>query len=235
MAGIPEMPRTIRAVLFDAGDVLYRRRRKTWLVGAFFERQGLPAPDYAGPELVRLKRAAHAGEITREQFFDAVLTSCGAAFSDGLRQEAHAVLDEAQGQVDFFPGVPETLHRLKAAGLRLGIVTNTFDSTETKRRWFSRVGIQDLWDSFATSCELKLLKPNPGIYLAALAPLDVYPVEAAFVGHSQSELVGAKRVGMTTVAFNRDDASVEGDIVIDVFDELPDSLAVFPSLVRAST
>src|SRR5829696_8264782 len=97
------------------------------------------------------------------------------------------------------PGVPSSLRlkarstfspaspKLKQAGLRLGIVTNTFDATATKLEWFRRVGIDTIWDSFATSCELKLMKPRPGIYLAALAPLDLYPSQAAFVGHAQEE------------------------------------------------
>jgi FMN phosphatase YigB (HAD superfamily) len=68
------------------------------------------------------------------------------------------------------------------------------------------------------------MKPRPGIYLAALAPLDLYPWQAAFVGHAQEELQGAKALGLTTIAFNRDSDMVTADYIIDGFDEVADLL-----------
>lgn len=135
-------------------------------------------------------------------------------------------MDEDQRDIVFFEGVAETLHRLKALGLRLGVVTNTFDATNDKLGWFRHVGIDSVWDSFATSCELKVCKPDPRIYLAALNPLDLCPEEAAFVGHAAVELEGAKALGMTTIAFNRDDETVTADHIIIRFPELLDLVVV---------
>jgi FMN phosphatase YigB (HAD superfamily) len=209
----------LKAVLFDAGDVIYRRRRNSPAVAAFFRENGLRPPDYGDPALKALKRDAHAGRISREAFFDAVLEHCGPMPPD-RRAAGREILAAAQGEIDFFAGVPENLWALKQAGLRLGIVTNTFDSTATKLQWFGRVGIDRLWDSFATSCELKLMKPQPGIYLSALAPLDLHPRQVAFVGHAEEELHGAKALGMTTVAFNRDSEAVTADYIIERFSDL---------------
>ncbi|MCH9052512.1 MAG: hypothetical protein IIA72_15795 [Proteobacteria bacterium] len=50
------------------------------------------------------------------------------------------------------------------------------------------------------------------------------PGEAAFVGHAAAELAGAKALGMTTIAFNRDDETVRADHVISRFGELPEVL-----------
>ncbi len=186
---------TLKAILFDAGDILYHRPRRDKALAAFLNQRGLVPLPPGQPERAELKRRA---------------------------------LDEDQRDVEFFDGVPETLHRLKAAGLRLGVVTNTFDSTATKHGWFARVGIEKVWDSFATSCELKVNKPDARIYLAALEPLDLSPGEAAFVGHAAVELEGAKALGMTTIAFNRDDETVEADHVISRFSELAEVLGVAP-------
>ncbi len=46
------------------------------------------------------------------------------------------------------------------------------------------------------------------------------PQEAAFVGHAAVELAGAKALGMTIIAFNRDDETVTADHVISKFPEL---------------
>ena len=209
---------TLRAVFFDAGDVLYHRPRRGARLAAFLAEQGLAAPPNS-PEAGELKRQAHAGEISKEDYYDAVLALYGVP-SPAARLEGRRVMDAEQGDIEFFEGVPETLHRLKAAGLRLGVVTNTFNSTKEKLDWFRKVGIDSLWDSFATSFELKFCKPDARIYLAALEPIGVPPQEAAFVGHTAVELAGAKALGMTIIAFNRDDETVTADHVISKFPEL---------------
>lgn len=208
-----------KAMLFDAGDVLYRRPRRGKGLTHFLAEHGLPSVSADRQRLAELKRQAHAGQITKESYQDAVLELHGVR-NPALRLRGRRVMDEEQSDIEFFDGVPETLHRLKAAGLRLGVVTNTFDATKDKLEWFSRVGIDAVWDSFATSCELKVCKPDAHIYLAALEPLGLRPDEAAFVGHAKLELQGAKTLGMTTIAFNADDETVTADHMISRFPEL---------------
>lgn len=208
----------IKAIIFDAGDILYRRRRNSPLLPSFLARFGLQPPDYADEALQQARQAAFLGEIRRDEFFDKVLAQCGLDprhFEDGRK-----VLDAAQAAIDFVPNVAKVLHHLKQAGFRLGIATNTFEPTSIKLGWFMPAGIADIWDSFATSCELGLVKPNPGIYFAAIAPLDVYPDEAAFVGHAEAEIAGARRLGFKTVAFNRDHDGIVADRTIASLEEL---------------
>lgn len=210
----------VKAILFDAGDVLYSRPRRGSHLAAFLASHGLSkTPDQQ--KLTELKRQAFAGQLTKEAYQDLVLELSGVR-DPTIRLQGRHVMDEDQRDIVFFDGVPETLHRLKAAGLRLGVVTNTFDATNDKLEWFRKVGIDTVWDSFATSCELKVCKPDPRIYLAALNPLNLRPEDAAFVGHAATELKGAKALEMTTIAFNRDAESVTADHIISRFSELLD-------------
>lgn len=211
----------IRAVLFDAGNILYTRPRRKSVYDAFFTDLGLPAPDLSTPEMKALKRESHAGNISEDAYYDAVMTRLGVTESEDLATGRKA-FREAMLDFEFTDGVAPTLHRLKAQGVKLGIVTNTYNATREKLGWFKTIGIEQIWDSFATSCELNIVKPDPGIYMAALDPLEIAPDEAAFVGHAQHELDGAKRLGMTTVAFNRDDETVRGDYFIERFSDLDD-------------
>jgi len=208
----------IKAVLFDAGDIIYQRDRETDPFAAYFARHGLP-PYTRQPELADMRRRAYAGEITKEAHHEGLLRHCGITDPKDVAEGIEAI-NQGQAAVIFFEGVAETLHELKALGFKLGIVTNTFDSTEDKRRWFTRIGIENLWDGFANSCELKTSKPDPRIYLAALEPTGASPDEAAFVGHAASELEAAKALGMTTIAFNRDSPDVSADHVADHFTDL---------------
>ena len=111
-------------------------------------------------------------------------------------------------------------HELKRRGLKLGIVTNTFNPPSEKMVWFKTVGIDTVWDSYADSCELGIVKPEPGIYMAALNPLKIHPENAVFVGHAQKEIDGAKKIGMTTVRFNSDPDCNEADFKVDNFGDL---------------
>ncbi len=209
----------LKALLFDAGDVIYHRPRRGALIKRFLANQGLPtvAPDQ--DKAATLKRQAYVGQITKEQYQDEILALHGVS-DPAVSLGGRRVFDEDQRDIVFFEGVPETLHRLKDAGLRLGVVTNTYDATLDKMEWFRRVGIDSVWDSFATSCELKVSKPDPRIYRAALEPLNVQPQQTAFVGHAAAELQGAKALGLVTVAFNRDNPAVTADRVISKFAEL---------------
>ena len=215
---------TISAVLFDAGDILYSRPRRARVYTEFFTSRGLPDLDMKTPEFKRLKLDSHEGLITEDAYYEEVMKRGGitrlADFDAGKKAFREAMLD-----FDFTDGVADVLHSLKNDGLKLGIVTNTYNSTEEKMRWFKTIGIDTIWDSFATSCEIKAIKPSPEIYLAALEPFGGNPRETVFVAHAQREINGAKALGMTTVAYNRDDESVQGDYILGRFVDLPSLVA----------
>lgn len=214
---------SLKAILFDAGDIIYHRDRKTDPLATYLARHGLPHYTRV-PETAELRRRAYAGEVTKEDHHRGLLQHYGITDPQDVAEGIEAI-NQGQAAVIFFDGVAETLHQLKAAGFALGIVTNTFDSTADKLEWFSRIGIEAVWDGIANSCELKISKPDPRIYLAALEATGASPDEAAFVGHASRELDGAKALGMTTIAFNRDSPDVAADHVATKFNELPGIVA----------
>ena len=215
-----ELQMTISAVLFDAGDILYTRPRRASVYTEFFTSRGLPDLDMKTPEFKRLKLDSHEGLISEDAYYEEVMRRGGITkqtdFDAGKKAFREAMLD-----FDFTDGVADALHALKEDGLKLGIVTNTYNPTKEKMTWFKTIGIDTIWDSFATSCEINAIKPSPEIYLAALEPFGGNPHEAVFVAHAQREIDGAKALGMTTIAYNRDDETVQGDYILDKFTELP--------------
>ena len=63
-------------------------------------------------------------------------------------------------------------------------------------RWLS------LFDHQTFSAEVGLVKPDPGIYRHSLAGLGVEPEEALFVDDRESNIVGARAVGMFAIQFH---------------------------------
>lgn len=209
----------LRALLFDAGDVIYHRPRRGVALRGFLADLGLTPPERKDPRLKAMVIEAHAGRISREAYFLERLRLSGVTNAADLARGVEVQV-QAQADIELFEGVTPTLLALQHRGVKLGIVTNTFDDTATKRAWFAPYGIDTIWDSWASSCELGVLKPEPAIYLAALEPLGLPAAEVGFVAHSSRELVGAKAVGCYTIAYNPDEANPPAECLAAQFAEL---------------
>jgi len=211
-------PRPIRALLFDAGDVLYYRPGRGERLQAFLHQLDCNLQENYAVQKESLTRQAYRGQIDQDQYYEALLHLYGVDRADQI-EAGKRVLVAEDNNVQFFDGVQQTLIALKARGYLLGVVTDTANSVHAKLHWFESGGFGHIWDSIISSRELGTRKPDPQIYLAALAQLGVRGEQAVFVGHKSSELVGAKAVGMTTVAFNYD-RDAEADTFIDKFSDL---------------
>jgi putative hydrolase of the HAD superfamily len=121
----------------------------------------------------------------------------------GLVGSAHALLDSLRGR-----------------GLKTGVVANAWpEPGRLLRRDAEELGVAERMDVMVFSTEVGVRKPDPAIFLDALARLGVDPVDALFVGDRLDvDVQGAANVGMTTVQalwFNADDspAAIEPDFM----------------------
>jgi HAD superfamily hydrolase (TIGR01509 family) len=111
------------------------------------------------------------------------------------------------------------LESLRARGLRTGLVANSWpDPPRVLRADVERYGLAPYLDVQVWSEEVGSRKPEPEIFLHALAELDVDPVDAMFVGDRlDSDVAGAAALGMTTVQalwFRTDDTpDIEPDFM----------------------
>ncbi|HZC75368.1 MAG TPA: HAD family hydrolase [Gaiellaceae bacterium] len=98
-------------------------------------------------------------------------------------------------------GAVETLAKLRAQGLRTGLITVC--SEDTVDVW-PETPFAGLFDAEVFSCSCGWRKPDPRIYLSALDQLAVDPSDAVFVGDgANDELGGAERVGMRAILIHR--------------------------------
>jgi putative hydrolase of the HAD superfamily len=90
-----------------------------------------------------------------------------------------------------------TLDALRAAGWRLGVVSNC--THETSQLWKS-TPLAPRFEAVAFSCELGVAKPDPAIFLAACAGLPASPTDCLYVGDgADQELAAAAQLGMAVV------------------------------------
>ncbi len=194
----------IKGIFFDAAGVFYDRAETTSaLVKRRLEELGLPIQLSSDAEKrkIELHSLANEGRITHEAYWDQVLLLHSVQpveLRDQLRKEALA----QTFNVFAYPGGPEAMAGLEARGFILGIVTDTIYPVEWKMAWLEKVGVAKYIKIVSCSSVLGAHKPQPEIYLNALQQARLSPAEAAFVGHDATELDGARRAGLATVAVN---------------------------------
>ena len=121
------------------------------------------------------------------------------------------------------PGVVDTLAEARQMGLRLAIASSS------PHDWvdghLARLGLSPAFDAILCAEDVARVKPNPDLYLAALAALAVRPDEAIVLEDSPNGVKAAKAAGLRAVAVPNPLTSqlpFEGaDLVLDSLAELP--------------
>ncbi len=191
----------IKAVLFDAGDILYYRPGKEEKLKRFLSGLGIRYQLPSVEDYDALQDLAFRSLISQDEYRHALIRLYGVLAHEDV-ECGKRLLEEIENEVDFYAGAAETLHALKKRGLMLGIITDTAAPVYVKLAWFERGGFGDVWDAIVSSKELGIRKPDAEIYQTALAQLGIGAGAAVFVGHKAAELEGARAVGMKTIAFN---------------------------------
>ena len=197
-------PCRVRALLFDAGDLLYFRPERGKFFTEFLEELDLNSEEKYSNERYLLRQQAYRGEMDQEEYQREILNLYGITEPEQVDRGLKAMKKD-ENNVQFFEGVKETLLTLKKAGYLLGIVTDTANPLHAKLTWFERGGFGHVWDAITSSLDVGVRKPDPKIYCAALKQLGVTVEQTVFLGHKKSELDGARNVGIRTIAFNYDD------------------------------
>lgn len=200
----------IKAIFFDAAGILYTRAGPTEKYAlALLESHGF-ATELSRDQLdhqLALKSQANRSLINHEMYWDKFLQMRGVADLQQRKDLTEAIITYSN-DVQPIPGGREALAGLKAHGFRLGIITDTMYPIEWKMRRLEKAGVAEYIDIVACSTDLGVHKPDPAIYSYALHQAQLKPGEAVFVGHLDTELLGAHQAGMITVAITPDPGAI---------------------------
>ncbi len=99
-----------------------------------------------------------------------------------------------------FPDSLETLQWLSERGFRLGSVTNRGYGGPRFWQELKDLGLADLFEVVAVSCDIGYMKPHPRIFEYVLEAMNLAPEEMAMVGDSlRADVEGSKTLGMTAI------------------------------------
>jgi len=105
--------------------------------------------------------------------------------------------------VELYPNVKETLKKLKEEGLKIGVVTNGFQSDIDEI--LARTCLSNFFDVTVGVDAVGKPKPSEEIFLYALKKLRFSAKETLFVGDNpETDYVGAEKAGLKALLIDRD-------------------------------
>jgi len=129
-----------------------------------------------------------------------------------------------------FPEMPETLRRLRAAGIRTAILSN--GSPAMLETAVAGNGIGALLDAVISVEEVGVFKPDPRVYQRALERLGVTAAEVSFQSSNAWDAYAASAFGMRVVWCNR--YAQKPERLPGQPDHMVTTLADLPGLVGAA-
>lgn len=150
-------------------------------------REWLAGPDSSAGPVHALETGQLAGAAFERQLAARLRTKDGTALPpEGLLARMFAGFDQEPTMVELVRGA-------RAAGLRTGLVSNSWGMDYPREQW------EQLFDTVVISGEVGLRKPDPRIYRLAAERLAVTPEECVFVDDLAPNVRGAAAVGMVGV------------------------------------
>jgi putative hydrolase of the HAD superfamily len=189
---VPGENGALTGLLVDYGGVL---TTNVWdSFRAFCEAEGIDREEVKRafrdrPEAMALLRRLEAGELTEEEFsplFGPII---------GVHEDRHeGLVDRLFAGMRPEEGMIEALRRARAAGLKTGLISNSWG-----RGRYDRDSFAELFDGVVISGEVGLYKPQPEIFRLGAERVGLTPPDCVFVDDLRENCEGAEAVGMTAV------------------------------------
>lgn len=235
----------IRAVLFGWGGTLVRddslvvgapaavvanfvRKRLDYdLSDADFERAfHAVLPEYRPGETAT---APHLGRLLGQAFTWLGL-AVGASDVDAC---ARLFFQESSHGMTVYDDARGLLASLRYRGYRTAVVTNAIFPAALFGPKVNELGLAGYLDSFVSSADVGLAKPDPAPFFRALTDLKVDPEDAIFVGDTMAtDIAGARAAGMRAIFLERTDRARDraGFLVIERLTALNEILGEGPAI-----
>ncbi len=137
-----------------------------------------------------------AGTAGVAAYWRAVAAEIGADWDDARVHELWAA--DFRSWLSVNPGTIEVLADLRAGGTRLALLSNAGADFGS---YFRHGPLGDFFEACYVSGELNLLKPHAAIYHYVLADLGIGPADAVFIDNRESNVAGARAVGVAGHVF----------------------------------
>lgn len=156
---------------------------------------------FEGPEWAMGDR----GDISDRDRYDLVKVRVPGKYHEELKR----CVDGWDICMTVVPGAREFCKKMRKAGKKLYVLSNASDRFYD---YFTRFLPLDYFDGVVVSADVRIVKPDPGIYQHLLDTYTLNPEECLFIDDREDNVEGARQVGMQVIQF-RDDFGVIEELV----------------------
>ncbi len=192
-----------RAVLFDAGNTLvsldYPRLAAAVGRATGVALTGAGLASQAGAAARSLERSDGTDRERASRYLELLFRLAGVPEGQNsvVRDTLFALHQERHLWGAIAPETPAALDRLRAAGLRLAVVSNSDGRAEEA---LAAAGIRDRFELVIDSQLVGVEKPDPRIFALTLAQMGLPAAAALYVGDVyEVDVVGARRAGLDVI------------------------------------
>ena len=186
----------IKNIIFDMGNVLIKFDKKCFLEAVNVSPEDnalLEREVYVSVEWAMMDR----GTLTEKE---AAERMC-ARLPERLHEKVHQLVDEWDRPILPMSGMAELAGELKAKGYRLFLLSN---ASYRQHEYWPEIPGSEYFDDTLISADVKLVKPQPEIYLMALHKFNAKPEESVFIDDATNNVEGAVYCGMEGIVFHGD-------------------------------
>jgi len=218
----------LRALFFDAGNtLLFPDTERT--LASLIARGIRPTEDQLriSEKVVREYRDHHSGASNPNHnywnvYFDQLFLTLGLASDEALQKQLIASSHRSANWRRILPDTRNVLLLLKQE-YRLAVISNSDGGIQEA---ISAAGIADCFECVIDSARVGVEKPDPAIFRAGLAAMQVPPSESVYIGDVYAiDVLGARSVGMRAILIDPFDICDHQDCArISSLPELPELL-----------
>jgi len=148
-----------------------------------------------------------------QQIAARALADCGCVTASLAVSMAEDYAERRRQAMALFPDARATLEHFRAAGARLGLVTN--GDTRQQRDKIERHGLGPFFDVIVIEGEFGAGKPDEVVYRHALDALRAAPTDAVMIGdHLENDVLGSQQVGILGIWLDRPGVGLPADCTI---------------------
>ena len=145
----------------------------------------------------------------RHHIIELVFAELGIDDNGLARDLAEMYRQLREERAHMFPGATDALERLRAEGVRLGMMTN--GAADAQRAKIERFGLGPYFDHIVIEGEFGAGKPDRRVYDTLLSALDVTPGDAWAIGdHLEFDVLAPMQLGLHGIWVDPHNAGLDG-------------------------
>lgn len=146
-------------------------------------------------------------EVSSDMIFDEIMDQWQLCLDmDTLKTGFYSFF---QAEAAPYPETMDTLSALRQAGIKIGVLTDVAYGMDNRFSLQDIAALSSLIDIALTSVDVGYRKPNSAGFQKLMTALQVSPDEMVYVGDEQKDIIGANRLGITSVLINRTETALD--------------------------